>query len=123
MTKALIALLAILPLAACMAPQPYQHVAPVPSMQPIPAVQPIASVPNVTPVAGISGLQSREPDACHAKDYSHAIGQSGSLIPTLGVTREYTVVEYRGIESQEYNPLRIVFRLDQAGNITNIDCG
>lgn len=119
MNKALIALLAILPLAGCMAPRPYDQI----YNQPVPAVDPVMPVPTVAPVAGISGLQAREPDACHAKDYSHALGRPGSVIPTLGITRTYNVVEYRGIESQEYDPLRIVFRLDQAGNITNIDCG
>lgn len=112
MNKALIALLAALPLSACVAaaPQP----------EPLPAVAP---VPVVAPVAGISGLQSREPDACHAGNYQHALGQPGSMIASLGVTRDYRIVEYRGIEPQEYDPLRIVFRLDQAGNVYNIDCG
>lgn len=119
MNKALTALLAILPLAACMAPRPYDQS----YNQPVPMVEPVATVPTVAPVAGISGLQSREPDACHAGDYRHAIGQPGSVIPTLGITRSYNVIEYRGIESQEYDSLRIIFRLDQAGNITNIDCG
>ena len=114
MTRALIALFALAPLAAC-APS-YQ---PAPAPEPIPAVAPVA----MTPVAGISGLQSREPDACHAKTYISALGQPGTIIPTLGVNRDYRVVEYRGIEPQEYDPLRIVFRLDAAGNIYNIDCG
>lgn len=112
MTRALIALLALAPLAACTpayAPEP----------EPVPAVAPLPP----TPVAGVSGLEAREPDACHAKDYVSALGQPGTVIRTLGVTREYRVVEYRGIEPQEYNPLRIVFRLDAAGNIYNIDCG
>lgn len=85
-------------------------------------VAPIAPVP-ITPVAGVSGLEAREPDACHAKDYVAGLGQPGTIIPGMGITREYRVVEYRGIEPQEYNPLRIVFRLDAAGNIYNIDCG
>lgn len=84
---------------------------------PEPAVMPVA------PIDGVSGLESREPDACHAKNYTSALGQPGAIIPTLGVTRTYRVVEYRGIEPQEYDPLRIVFRLDAAGNIYNIDCG
>ena len=110
MNRALIALLALSPLAAC-APAP----------QPVP--EPVPQVVPPAPVAGVSGLQSREPDACHAKNYVSALGQPGSIIPSLGVTREYRVVEYRGIEPQEYDPLRIVFRLDAAGNIYNIDCG
>ena len=75
------------------------------------------------PVTGVAGLQSREPDGCKASTYRTAIGQPGSVIPTLGITRQYRVVEYRGIEPQEYDPLRIVFRLDAAGRIQNIDCG
>ena len=110
MYRALLAFAALAPLAACapaVAPEPVPQVAPVP----------------MTPVAGVSGLETREPDACHAKNYVSALGQPGSVIPSLGVTREYRVVEFRGIEPQEYNPLRIVFRLDAAGNIYNIDCG
>lgn len=109
MNKVLIALMAIAPLAAC-APAPQ------------PELAPIAPAP-IAPIAGISGLQSREPDACHAGNYRSSMGQPGTIIPTLGVTRQYRVVEYRGIEPQEYDPLRIVFRLDQGGNIYNIDCG
>ncbi len=91
--------------------------APVPPPAPEPA-------PVVIPqVDGVAGLESREPDACHAKDYVVALGQPGSTIAALGVARAYRVVEYRGIEPQEYDPLRIVFRLDAAGNIYNIDCG
>ena len=75
------------------------------------------------PVSGVAGLQSREPDGCKASTYRTAIGQPGSVIPTLGITRQYRVVEYRGIEPQEYDPLRIVFRLDAAGNIQAVDCG
>ncbi len=112
MNRVLIAFLALAPLAAC-APSYQSEPAPVPVTQPIP----------VSPVDGVSGLQSREPDACHAKSYVTALGQPGAIIPTLGVTRDYRVVEYRGIEPQEYDPLRIVFRLDAAGNIYNIDCG
>lgn len=77
----------------------------------------------VPPVTGVAGLQSREPDACHAADYRTALGQPGAVIPTLGITRQYRIVEYRGIEPQEYDPLRIVFRLDAAGNIQAVDCG
>ena len=118
MKKALIALLVASPLAACVAPvrslpPPAPGIAPVP----VPAVEAPA------PVAGFGGLEERKPDACHAKDYTSAMGQPGSAIPTLGVTRDYRVVEYRGIEPQEYDPLRIVFRLDQSGTVYQIDCG
>ncbi|MBU3029641.1 hypothetical protein [Paracoccus marinaquae] len=95
---------------------------------PVPAPVPVATLPAVvppppTPTEGISGLEERQPDLCKAKDYVPYLGQPGSVIPTLGITRDHRVVEYRGIESQEYDPNRIVFRLDASGNIYNIDCG
>lgn len=77
----------------------------------------------VPPVTGVAGLQSREPDVCKSAPYRSAMGQPGSVIPTLGISRQYRVVEYRGIEPQEYDPQRIVFRLDAAGNIQAVDCG
>lgn len=92
--------------------------APVPP--PVAEPLPVAPLPQVD---GVAGLQSREPDACHAKDYTVALGQPGSAIAALGVSRSYRVVEYRGIEPQEYDPLRIVFRLDASGKVYNIDCG
>lgn len=112
MKKAFLALFVALPLAGCMAPP-----------SPPAPVAPVAPLPAVAPVAAISGLEAREPDACHAGKYTSALGQHGSVIATLGLPGEYRVVEYRGIEPQEYKAARIVFRLDQAGNISNIDCG
>lgn len=110
--------LSTLALGACMA-IPLQTVPAAPAaMQAAPAFEPAPMQ-----VSGIAGLQTREPDACHASSYRHALGRPGTVIPALGVTRDYRVVDYRGIEPQEYDPLRIVFRLDAAGNIQNIDCG
>ncbi|MDB6182185.1 hypothetical protein [Paracoccus fistulariae] len=104
-------------LAGCM-PAP----APVPAYdQPAVAPAPVQPVPAAA--SGISGLEERKPDLCGAKNYTSALNQPGSVIPTLGVTKEYRVVEYRGIEPQEYDPNRVVFRLDAAGNVTNVDCG
>ncbi len=75
------------------------------------------------PVSQLGALEERAPDTCHAADYVSALGQPGTIIPTLGITRPVNVVEWRGIEPQEYNAQRIVFRLDAKGNIFNIDCG
>lgn len=87
------------------------------------AEQPLP-VPHMTPTVSQDGaLEEREPDTCHAADYTAALGRPSSVIPTLGITRPINVVEWRGIEPQIYNPQRIVFRLDAAGNIFNIDCG
>ena len=55
--------------------------------------------------------------------YANYVGQPGAVIPTLGITKEFRVVEFRGIEPQEYNPNRIVFRLDGTGLISGVDCG
>lgn len=111
-TKIIPALIAAVLLSGCVVS------APVPAPVPVP-------VPPPAPVAaqGIAGLEEREPDLCGAKDYTHYLGQPGGLIPTMGLTKQYRVVEYRGIEPQNYDPNRIVFRLDSAGNIYNIDCG
>lgn len=79
--------------------------------------------PHMTPTVTEGALEQREPDTCHAADYVSALGQPGSVIPTLGISRPINVVEWRGLEPQEYNPQRIVFRLDQTGKIFNIDCG
>lgn len=98
--------------------------APAPAPAPVPLAAPIAAPPVAPlPTAGISGLEERQPDLCGAKAYVPYLGQPGTVIRSLGVTREYRVVEFRGIEPQEYNPQRIVFRLDGSGNIYNIDCG
>lgn len=80
-------------------------------------------VPHMTAPVTEGALQQREPDTCHAVDYVSALGQPSAVIPTLGITRPINVIEWRGLEPQEYNPQRIVFRLDGAGNIFNIDCG
>lgn len=75
------------------------------------------------PTAQHSGLAERKPDLCKASTYASFVGQPGSVVPTLGITRNYRIVEYRGIEPQEYDPNRIVFRLDSTGNISGVDCG
>lgn len=102
------------------APQPAmaQPVAPVPAPMPIPV-----SDPAPAPAQGISGLTERKPDLCGAAKIADAVGKPSSVIPTLGLTRDYRIVEYRGIEAQVYVPNRVVFRLDEAGTITSIDCG
>ena len=98
-------------LAACQ-PEPVQEQAP-----PTPA-------PYMTPATEQTGaLEERQPDTCHAGDYVSALGQPASIIPSLGISRPVNVVEWRGIEPQEYNSQRVVFRLDATGNIFNIDCG
>lgn len=75
------------------------------------------------PLPQSSSLTERKPDLCNAARYNGYIGQPGSVVPTLGIDRAYRLVEYRGIEPQNYDPNRIVFRLDASGNISQVDCG
>lgn len=92
-----------------------------------PAQAPDSIVPAtqiIEPRVGIAGLTTREPTLfCKAETYSGYIGQPGSVIPTLGITRAYRVVEFRGLNPQDYDPNRILFNLDAMGNISKIDCG
>ncbi|MDO5647680.1 hypothetical protein [Paracoccus sp. (in: a-proteobacteria)] len=98
---------------------------PVASVASAPAVAMTPDDPAPAPAAatGIAGLQERQPDLCGASNYRSSVGQPGRTIPNLELTRVYRVVEYRGIEPQDYDPNRIVFRLDASGNITKVDCG
>jgi hypothetical protein len=68
-------------------------------------------------------LVEREPDLCHAADYQVYLGQPGTVVPTLGITRTYRVIAYGQIFTQEYNAGRLNFRLTPDGTITKVDCG
>ncbi|MFB2531688.1 hypothetical protein ACEYYB_07405 [Paracoccus sp. p4-l81] len=111
---AFLAPVALIALTAC---------APAPAPTTVVVADPAAGAAPVVPVTQIAGVQERAPDLCKGSSYVGSLGQPGSVIPGLGITREYRVVQWRGIEPQDYNPARIVFRLDAAGNIYNIDCG
>ncbi len=89
-----------------------------------PAPEPVIQPEIVVPASGVAGLQTREPTLfCKAENYVPYLGQPGTVIPSLGIDRAYRVVEYRGIAPQDYDPNRILFNLDAAGNIAKIDCG
>ncbi len=89
------------------------------------ACQPVEEeVVPVEPIAPIKTVfEERQPDLCHAANYTQYLGQPGTIVPSLGLTEPYRLVEWRGLETQDYNAYRIVFRLDGTGNIYNIDCG
>ena len=115
------ALLAVLTLAACNPAGPAGPNAGAPASQTgLAAPQPYLT-PETSVTAG--GLQKREPDTCKAVEYVSLLGQPAAQIATLGITKPYRVVEWRGVEDQVYNPQRVVFRLDARGNVYNIDCG
>lgn len=118
----------ILPVAAALAALTGCMPVPEPSAFQAPEAIPATTMPfeqslAIQPAVGITGLQERTPDLCKAEPYKQHLHQPGSIIPSLGISRDYRVVEYRGIEAPEYDPNRIVFRLDAAGNISDIDCG
>ncbi|WP_339108262.1 hypothetical protein [Thioclava sp. GXIMD4216] len=102
-------------LAACQPSQ--QELAPTP-------ILPESAQALIQPENSADGLNEREPDLCGAKAYSYVLGQPGSVVSTLPLgDTKYRVVEWRGVEDQLYQPHRIVFRLDEAGNVYNVDCG
>ncbi|MCL7463567.1 I78 family peptidase inhibitor [Phaeovulum sp. NW3] len=105
------ALAAVILLAACQPPMPIE--------EPMPQTP----APMLLGADPAGGLEERMPDTCKAIDYVAYLGQPGGVIATIPFTQPHRVVEWRGIEAQEYNPQRVVFRLDAAGNIYNIDCG
>ncbi|PFG64133.1 peptidase inhibitor I78 family protein [Thioclava sp. ES.031] len=112
----------MLALAAC---DPAGPMSETPSDSAAPAPQAEAPAPYVTPPVTLTkgGLQEREPDTCGAVNYTSVLGQPAAQIQTLGITKPYRIVEWRGVEDQVYNPQRVVFRLDSRGNVYNIDCG
>ena len=101
----------VLLLAACMPPEP--DTAPPNGPQPGDLV---GGGPDHT-------LVEREPDLCTAATYQPYVGQPGTIVPTLPITRTYRVLEYGAIFTQEYNPSRLNFRLSPQGLIAKIDCG
>lgn len=116
MLKPVSAIAAVLALAACN---------PDTALEETRAQAPATPAPHMTPAVTVTagGLEEREPDTCGAVNYVSVLGQPAAQIQTLGITRPYRIVEWRGVEDQIYNPQRVVFRLDAAGNIYNIDCG
>lgn len=112
-------------LAGCMPVPPSVPVAPAPQTLPAtPAYDPVPVAPVAPPpTLANSGLNERKPDVCGAAAYREHIGKPGSALPSLDISRSYRVVEFRGIEPQDYDPNRLVFRLDAAGNISDTDCG
>ena len=89
--------------------------APVPG--PGPGLPP-GTVEDVTP-----GLNEIEPDLCKAADYMQYLGQPGTVLQGVDITRVYRVIPDGGIVSQEYSAGRINFWLGPRGDILRIGCG
>lgn len=72
---------------------------------------------------GKDGLVEREPDLCKAADYQQYVGQAGSIVPSLGISRTYRVIRHGDIFTQEYNAGRLNFWLTPSGTIERVVCG
>lgn len=91
-----------------------------------PAQPPVPVQPSYGPVdtpGSNSRLQERQPDLCQASSFAHVVGQPSSAVAGLGISRPYRIVEFRGIEAQQYQPERVNFHLDQQGLVSRVDCG
>ena len=73
---------------------------------------------DVTP-----GLNDIEPDHCGAAAFDVYLGQPVAVLEGVPVSREYRVVPFDGIVTQEYDAYRINFRLNDRAKIAKVDCG
>ena len=73
---------------------------------------------DVTP-----GLNDIEPDHCGAAAFDVYLGQPVGVLQGVPISRDYRVVPFDGIVTQEYNAYRINFRLNGRGAIAKVDCG
>lgn len=78
----------------------------------------LAGLVDVTP-----GLNDIEPDHCGASEFDVYLGQPVAVLQGVPITRDYRVIPFDGIVTQEYNAYRINFRLNQRGAIAKVDCG
>ncbi|MDO5657948.1 MAG: I78 family peptidase inhibitor [Paracoccus sp. (in: a-proteobacteria)] len=105
---------------------PYGPAAATQAQAATPAQPPVPVQPSYAPIdtaAGGSRLEEKQPDLCRASRFSHVIGQPADAVASLGITDSYRIVEFRGIEPQQYQPYRVNFHLDQQGLISRIECG
>ncbi len=92
---------------------------------PPPAAQPAGAPQPGDLVSGIVGdpLEEREPDLCRAAEHQRFLGQPGSIVPSLGISRRFRVIEFGGIVTQEYDAGRLNFYLAPDGTIQRVVCG
>ncbi|MFD0982413.1 I78 family peptidase inhibitor [Tropicimonas aquimaris] len=92
-----------------------------------PGVDPALELVEVNPYGevreGAGGLTERLPDTCKLGEVQQYMGQSGASVEAGGLTMPYRVVGPTDIVTQEYNPTRINFFVDSAGQVTRISCG
>jgi hypothetical protein len=91
-------------LAAC-APEP----------EPVPLYDPTI---DVTP-----GLNDKEPDICHAANFSYYVGKPVAELQTAVADKPLLVLAPGSLGSQEYNSARINAFVDETGNVYRLSCG
>ena len=69
------------------------------------------------------GFVEREPDLCDAETMQDAVGQLFAEVDTSGVKRVIRVIRPGEIVTQEYNPQRMNFYLDDTDKVTEVKCG
>lgn len=90
-----------------------------------------APVPDVVPPEGdftdlidvTPGLNDIEPDHCGAAAFDVYLSQPVAVLQGVPISRDYRVIPFDGIVTQEYNAYRINFRLNGRGDIAKVDCG
>lgn len=113
---------------------------PPPVVDPIQPVDPVAVAPlsegefdpalemvEVDPYGEVQqnagGLTERLPDTCKLEQVQQYRGQSAAAVEGAGLSVPYRVIGPSDIVSQEYNPMRVNFFLDNAGTVDHISCG
>lgn len=73
---------------------------------------------DVTP-----GLNDKEPDTCHAGNFTYYIGKPVAELQTAVAGKELMVMAPGSLGSQEYNAARIDAFVDEAGLVYKLSCG
>ena len=95
---------ALVSLSAC-APEP----------EPTPAYDPTV---DVTP-----GLNDKEPDTCHAANFSYYIGKPASELQAAVADKPLVLRAPGALGSQEYDSSRIDAYIDEKGLVYRLTCG
>ncbi len=72
---------------------------------------------------GAGGLTERLPDTCRLEQVQQYRGQSAAAVEGAGLAMPYRVIGPSDIVTQEYNPTRVNFFLNNGGMVDRISCG
>jgi hypothetical protein len=86
-----------------------------PEPKPVPLFDPAV---DVTP-----GLNDKEPDICHARNFSYYIGKPVAELRTAVSGRPLMVLAPGALGSQEYDAARINAYVDGSGLVYRLSCG